>query len=106
MAALWAASRPLTASEVQAQVGDELAYNTVQTILTRLAAKDLVQRATQGRAHVYWPSRDQAASVAAQLRTTLSGVGDRDKVLREFAASLDDDEAKVLQQWLSSRDDS
>nr|WP_273482760.1 BlaI/MecI/CopY family transcriptional regulator [Kribbella italica] len=103
MAALWASRSPLTTSEVQAQVGDGLAYNTVQTILTRLAAKGVLERAERGRAHVYWPIKDEASSVAAQLRTTLSGVGDREKVLREFAAGLDDDEAQILQQWLSSR---
>jgi predicted transcriptional regulator len=103
MAALWASSTPLTASGVQAQIGDGLAYNTVQTILTRLTAKGVVARAEQGRAHVYWPTKDEAASVAAQLRTTLSGVDDRERVLREFAAVLDDNEAQILQQWLSSR---
>jgi hypothetical protein len=45
-------------------------------------------------AYVYWPPQDQVASVAAQLRTTLNGVGGREEG-REFAATLDDDEAKV-----------
>ncbi|GAA1520100.1 BlaI/MecI/CopY family transcriptional regulator [Kribbella lupini] len=103
MAALWASRTPLTTSQVQAQVGAGLAYNTVQTILTRLAAKGLLERAERGRAHVYWPTKDEASSAAAQLRTTLRAVGDRGKVLREFAAGLDDDEAEILRQWLSER---
>ena len=80
-----------------------LAYNTLQTILTRLTVKGLVERAERGRAHVYWPTKDEAASAAAQLRTTLSGVEDRAKVLREFASVLDADEARVLRDWLSGR---
>ncbi|WP_344846770.1 BlaI/MecI/CopY family transcriptional regulator [Kribbella ginsengisoli] len=103
MAALWSAELPLTTAEVHAKLGDELAYNTVQTILARLTAKSLVQRATRGRAHVYWPTKNEAASIADQLRTTLSGVQNRALVLREFAAGLDDDEAETLQRWLSAR---
>jgi predicted transcriptional regulator len=103
MGALWSSGAPLAAAEVQAKVGDELAYNTVQTILIRLTAKGLVERATRGRAHVYWPTKNEAASIADQLRTTLSAVENRALVLREFAATLDDDEAETLQRWLSAR---
>ncbi|GAB2604668.1 BlaI/MecI/CopY family transcriptional regulator [Kribbella endophytica] len=103
MAALWASRTPLTTSEVQAQIGEGLAYNTLQTILTRLTAKGLLERAERGRAHVYWPTKDEASSAAAQLRTTLRAVGNREEVLREFAAVLDDDEAEILRQWLSNR---
>ncbi|MGC4938135.1 BlaI/MecI/CopY family transcriptional regulator [Kribbella sp. DT2] len=103
MAALWASRTPLTTSEVQTETGGGLAYNTLQTILTRLTVKGLVERAERGRAHTYWPTKDGAASVAGQLRTTLSGVEDRAEVLREFASVLDDDEARILRQWLSSR---
>ena len=35
LAALWAADKPLTAGEVVDTLGGDLAYNTVQTILTR-----------------------------------------------------------------------
>lgn len=62
--ALWSAESPLTTADVHAKLGDELAYNTVQTILIRLAAKTLVQRATRGRAHVYWPTKNEAAAMA------------------------------------------
>lgn len=103
MAALWASRTPLTTSEVQAQIGAGLAYNTLQTILTRLTVKGLLERAERGRAHVYWPTKDEASSAAAQLRTTLWAVGNREEVLREFAAVLDDDEAEILRQWLSNR---
>lgn len=103
MAALWAAAGPLTAAQVQEQLGGEPAYNTVQTILTRLADKQLVQRANQGRAHVYWPVLGHAATVAAQLRAALDMVGDREQVLQQFAATLDDAEAQLLRRVLQAR---
>ncbi|MGW6278537.1 BlaI/MecI/CopY family transcriptional regulator [Kribbella sp. NPDC055071] len=103
MAALWAAGTPMTTAEVAAQLENDLAYNTVQTILTRLTAKGVLQRTERGRAHAYWPTTDEASSVAQRLRSTLSGVQDRARVLREFAATLDEDEAQVLQRWLSAR---
>jgi predicted transcriptional regulator len=103
MAALWAAIGPLTAGEVHEQLGGGLAYNTVQTILSRLADKQLVRRETQGRAHVYWPVRGQAATVAAQLRAALDTVGDREQVLQQFAATLDDTEAQLLRKVLADR---
>jgi hypothetical protein len=56
LSALWASRTPLSTSEVHAQIGEGLAYNTVQTILTRLTAKGVVER---GRAHVYWPRKDE-----------------------------------------------
>ena len=55
LAALWAAENPLTPREVQHALGEGLAYNTVQTILTRLHAKGAVQREPAGRAHAYTP---------------------------------------------------
>jgi predicted transcriptional regulator len=103
MAALWAADAPMTTTEVAAQLGSGLAYNTVQTILIRLTAKGVLQRSERGRAHAYWPTTDEASSVAQRLRSTLSGVQDRSRVLREFAATLDDDDVRILQQWLSTR---
>ena len=39
MAALWSAGEPLTPAGVQAALGGGLAYNTVQTILSRLLEK-------------------------------------------------------------------
>ena len=103
MATLWAADAPMTTAEVAAQLESGLAYNTVQTILTRLTAKGVLQRTERGRAHAYWPTTDEASSVAQHLRSTLSGVQDRARVLREFAATIDEDDARILQRWLSTR---
>ncbi|AEV84280.1 hypothetical protein ACWT_3257 [Actinoplanes sp. SE50] len=96
MASLWAADAPMTPAQVQQRVGDDLAYNTVQTILIRLHEKDQVQRRRAGRGHVYWPVRDAAAAAVAQMRAALPDGTDRHAVLRQFAASLDAADAAIL----------
>src|SRR4051794_41591099 len=93
MGVLWAHDEPVTAAEVQSEVGGELAYNTVQTILIRLHDKGLAERRKAGRGHVYWPAQDAATAAADQMRAALAGRSDRQAVLRRFAASLDEADA-------------
>ena len=102
MAVLWRASaqEPLTPSEVQARIGDDLAYNTVQTILIRLQEKGLVERKRAGRGHAYWAVNDAAATAAAQMSALLAGRGDRQAVLQQFAAYLDAQDAATLRNLL------
>jgi predicted transcriptional regulator len=106
MAVLWAATGPVTPAEVQAALDGDLAYNTVQTILIRLVDKELVRRqaAGRGRGHEYWPARDAATSAAEQMRAALGERADRQAVLQQFAAGLDDADAAVLRALLSERD--
>ena len=101
MAALWAAGGPMTTTQVQQEVGGGLAYNTVQTILTRLYEKSLVRRCRSGRGHAYWPVEDAAAAAAAQMRAALADRPDRHAVLQQFAASLDESDADVLRRLLA-----
>ncbi|MBM2619395.1 BlaI/MecI/CopY family transcriptional regulator [Actinoplanes sp. LDG1-06] len=104
MAVLWAAGRPMSASEVQQQVGGDLAYNTVQTILIRLHEKKTLQRERAGRGHVYWPVEDESTAAASQMRAALANRPDRHAVLQRFAASLDESDAEVLRQLLAETD--
>ncbi|MEV6637288.1 BlaI/MecI/CopY family transcriptional regulator [Actinoplanes sp. NPDC051470] len=101
MAALWAAEGPLTAADVQREIGGELAYNTVQTILIRLHEKAVVERRREGRGHVYWPVQDAATAAAHQMRSALTDRTDRQAVLQQFAASLDESDAAVLRALLA-----
>jgi predicted transcriptional regulator len=101
MGVLWARGEPATAAEVQETVGGGLAYNTVQTILIRLHDKDLVQRRKEGRGHVYWPIQDAATAAAEQMRAALADRPDRQAVLQQFAASLDEADAAALRELLS-----
>jgi predicted transcriptional regulator len=104
MAALWAADAPMTAAQVQQQVGEDLAYNTVQTILIRLFEKDQLQRRRAGRGHEYWPARDAATTAVAQMRAALPDGTDRHAVLQRFAASLDASDSAILRELLNGSD--
>lgn len=101
MAALWAGGEPMTAAEVQREIGGDLAYNTVQTILSRLHDKGVVLRRRAGRRHAYWPAEEAAAIAASRMREALLHRADRRAVLQLFAASLDDADAAVLRQFLA-----
>jgi predicted transcriptional regulator len=105
MAALWAAEGAMTPAEVQAALGDGLAYNTVQTILIRLLDKDLVRRqpAGRGRGHAYWPAQDAATSAADRMQAALAERPDRQAVLQQFAAGLDQADADALRALLEDR---
>ena len=67
MHVLWETG-PGTVSEVQAKLGQELAYTTVQTMLNILLRKEKVKRIQEGRAFRYQPavSRERAAGSALQ----------------------------------------
>jgi predicted transcriptional regulator len=100
MAILWAGGDAMSAAEVQAALGGKLAYNTVQTILTRLYEKKLLRRRRAGRGHAYWPAQDAATATAARMRAALADRADRHAVLQQFAATLDDADADLLREVL------
>ena len=65
MQVLWAAG-PSTVADVQAKLGSDLAYTTVQTMLNVLLRKKKVRRSPLGRAFAYQPaiSREGATQTA------------------------------------------
>lgn len=104
LAALWAAERPLTASEVVEAVDEQLAYNTVQTILARLYAKGVVSREQAGRAHSYTPVLDDAGRLAHRMRAVLDAGDDHAAVLTHFIDTLSPEEETVLARLLDAGD--
>ncbi len=74
MSALWR----LGAGTVE-QVRSELpsryrgAYNTVQTVLNRLAERGLLEREREGRGYVYKPRLSEADYLSGTIRHTLAG---------------------------------
>lgn len=104
MAILWAADRALSPTEVQAELGDDLAYNTVQTILTRLLEKGLVLRVPTRRGHAYRPVQDAATTAARHMQMTLGQQTDRHGVLLHFAEGLEPEDVKVLRALLAEMD--
>ena len=96
LATLWAADEPLTTGEVVDALGGDLAYNTVQTILTRLHGKGAVLREQVGRAHAYTPMLDEAGLAANRMRAMLDRGGDHAAVLARFLGTLSPQEEDTL----------
>jgi predicted transcriptional regulator len=96
LAALWRADRPLSPGQVREDLGADLAYTTVMTILTRLYEKGSVTRTRSGRAYLYTPAYEKADLAASQMREGLDSVDDREEVLDRFVGSLSSEEERTL----------
>lgn len=107
LAALAAAGQPMTAAQVLAELGGDLAYTTVMTTLTRLQAKGVLARHMSGRAYVYavvGDSRNVEESMAAhRMRRVLDSRQDRAGVLARFVADLTPEDEQVLADLLTER---
>lgn len=104
LATLWAADRPLTPGDVTDALGDDLAYNTVQTILVRLHTKGAVRRERAGRAHAYTPVLDEPGLAADRMRAMLDKGGDHATVLSRFLGALTPEDEATLAQLLRRED--
>ncbi|MEU9122500.1 BlaI/MecI/CopY family transcriptional regulator [Streptomyces sp. NPDC048506] len=105
LAALHHAPGPVTASWVQERLGDDLAYTTVMTILSRLHAKQAVTRERSGRAYVWTPAADEAGLAALRMRRVLDGEPDRDAVLTSFVSALSAHDEQLLRTLLDRATD-
>jgi predicted transcriptional regulator len=104
LATLVAASEPLSATQVRAALGDTLAYTTVMTVLSRMAAKGVAVRQRRGRAHVYVAVRDEAEVTARRMRRVMDSGDDRAAVLARFVGTLSDQEEAMLLDLLAPFD--
>ena len=102
LATLWAADAALTTADIVGALDGDLAYTTVQTILTRLLAKGAVTRRPAGRAHAYRPVLDQAGLAASRMHAMLDHGGDHAAVLRRFVSTLNADDEAALTALLAS----
>ena len=93
---LWAAPAGLTTAEVVDRLDSDLAYTTVQTILTRLLAKGAVAREQVGRAHAYTAVLDEPGLAASRMHAVLDRSGDHLTVLSRFVGTLSADEEAAL----------
>jgi len=80
----------MTAAEVQAALGGDLAQTTVMTILARLIGKALVVRSREegSRIYRYAPSVDRAEHAAEQMLSFLSSAEDHRAILARFLGRL------------------
>ncbi|OKI00233.1 transcriptional regulator [Streptomyces sp. CB02923] len=102
LAALHQAPGPATAAWVQDRLGDDLAYTTVMTILSRLHAKRAVTRERVGRSYVWTPAADEAGLAALRMRRVLDSESDRDAVLASFVSALSAQDEQLLRTLLDA----
>lgn len=88
MDVLWD-SGPSTVNEVQSRLGDELAYNTVLTVLRKLEAKGYVGHEEEGRAYRYHALIARAAAQEGALKALASKLfkGSADALLMHLVSS-------------------
>lgn len=105
LACLAAAGRPLTPSEVLADMRGDLAYTTVMTTLARLHQKQALAREQVGRAYAYslpgGPAAAHSSVTAFQMRRLLDRDTDRAGVLARFVADLTADDERLLTELLA-----
>lgn len=97
-----------TAAEVRDALADDLAHNTVQTILRRLEEKGHVRREEEGRAHRYYPllERQQASTSALSRLTNTLFRGSREMLLMHLVSDrelLPREEAERIREMLDQR---
>lgn len=105
MGALWTHG-PSTVAEVRAALDDDIAHNTVLTMLRVMEGKGYVSRAREGRADRYTPQVERAAAGESALdRVTdrLFGGSPEELLLRLVDSGLDQDELKRMRDLLDRR---
>lgn len=100
MAVLQAAGVPMSPGEVRDQLGGDLAYTTVVTILSRLHGKGVLDRRKAGRAFLYVPVADEPGLAARRMARMLDAEPDREAVLARFVSGLSGKDEKLLRRML------
>jgi predicted transcriptional regulator len=101
---LWRADRSLTPGEVREQLGGDLAYTTVMTILGRLLDKGLASRRPEGRAYAYRAAISEAELTARRMGAVLDAAQDRTAALTGFVGTLSKRDAAALRRAIDWAD--
>jgi predicted transcriptional regulator len=102
LAVLHAAGTPLSPGTVRERLGGDLAYTTIVTILSRLYAKGVLDRARMGRAYLYAPVADEPGLAARRMATVLAAEPDREAVLARFVSGLSPSDERLLRRMLGA----
>ena len=101
MAAVWRLGRA-TVEQVRSELPPRYrgAYNTVQTVLNRLADRNLLSRHKVGMAFEYRPRISEADYLSRSISQTLAGASTaaRQAALARLIGELDDDELSGLRE--------
>ncbi|WP_371680401.1 BlaI/MecI/CopY family transcriptional regulator [Streptomyces sp. NBC_01276] len=100
LAVLRSAPGPLTPRQVLEDMGGDLAYSTVVTILTRLYDKHVLTRRAHGRAYAYAPATDEPGFAARRMHQAMEEVPDRERVLTRFVDDLSSGDEALLRRLL------
>lgn len=96
-----------TAAEVRDLLEDDLAYNTVLTILRRLEQKGYVGHEEEGRAHRYFPliEREKARGSAVRQLLDKAFDGSAELMLTHLVteSKLDDEQIRRLRHLLQEQ---
>jgi predicted transcriptional regulator len=96
-----------TAAEVRDLLEDDLAYNTVLTILRRLEQKGYVGHEEEGRAHRYFPLVEREKARESAVRQLLDKVfdGSAELMLTHLVreSKLDNEQIRRLRQLLQEQ---
>jgi predicted transcriptional regulator len=101
---LHSAGAPLSPGSVRERLGGGLAYTTVVTILSRLHAKGVLERARAGRAYLYAPVSDEPGLAARRMATVLAAEPDREAVLARFVSGLSESDEQMLRRMLGTEE--
>ena len=106
MAVLWRTGSG-TVAEVRNALADDLAYNTVLTVLRTLQEKGYVRPVAEGRAHRYLPTVSQEQAGKSVLARVLDKVfdGSTESLLTQLVSdrTVDADELRRLRKLLDDR---
>ncbi len=105
MVVLWGRG-PSTVAEVLAALEDDLAYNTVLTMLKIMEEKGYVSRTPEGRAHRYAAEVEREAageSALGRVTNRLFGGSPEKLLLRLVDTDLDPDELRRMRDLLDRR---
>ncbi|MGI8663085.1 MAG: BlaI/MecI/CopY family transcriptional regulator [Acidimicrobiales bacterium] len=97
---LWAHLDGITPGEILDELGSGLAYTTITTILTRLAAKGFAERDRRGRGFVYRPAITEADLAARRMGAALDRTHDRNAALARFVGKLSSKDERLLRALL------
>jgi predicted transcriptional regulator len=100
LAALWSHPDGITPGEARSELGGELAYTTVNTILSRLVKKGLAEREKRGKVFVYRASVTEADLAATRMRAALEQTDHRAAALARFVDELSSKDESLLRQVL------
>lgn len=107
MAALWRRGSG-TVEQVRSELPPRYqgAYTTVQTVLNRLAGRNLLVRKREGRGFVYEPRLSESEYLATSIRRTLAGASAaaRQTALAHLIGDLGSDEVAELAELAEQAD--